>query len=611
MARTVELTDVTPAQLLLRYLALEGATTIFGIPGAAVMQLLYELRVRSDTFRYVICRQETGAGYIADGYARVSDGLGVVLVTSGPGATNALTGVVNADTCGTALLTISGEVKESVFGLAYLQEGIDCGLDVNEIYAAACAYSAVIDSPSNFATLFEQALRDARSVPRRAVHVSLPIDVSQQMIPTTTGTITVPASPANYRAAPQAADADAIETILDSLLGAERPLVMLGNGARTAMRGARRAPFAAFVEKFAIPVMTTPGAKGIFPESHPLSLRNYGIAGCRWTTAYMGGPPGGAPFDALLVIGSSLGELATTVTQPFTYSPELLPTGPFIHVDADPGVIGRAFAVDLGVVAEAGKTLDALLAAARERPVPSSAAGRKKFIAAIKDDVAPAPPPTPAPPAPPPTPVPPAPPPSPAPPPAPGTVDPIAVMTALNTALPPGSQVFFDCGNCVGWALAYLEIDPPSELHSALAMGPMGFAVGAVIGAKLALPDTPCLAICGDGAFVMHAGEVATAAQHGAGAIWVVLGDGDLKMVSQGMGEFYPGMDWTDYYASGAPDLVGLAQALGAKATLVTEASTLDGVLEAALAGAATAPQVVVVSIDPTAEPPYYVPSAL
>jgi acetolactate synthase-1/2/3 large subunit len=311
----------------------------------------------------------------------------------------------------------------------------------------------------------------------------------------------------------------------------------------------------------------------------------------------MGGLPGGAPFDALLVLGSSLGELATTVTQPFVYSQEILPTGPFVHVDANPAVIGRAFPVDLGVVAEAGATLDALFAAAENRAVPDSAATRKELIATIKRDVPPAPPPSPDPP-------------------PPGTVDPIAVMQALNQALPAASQVFFDCGNCVGWALAYLQIDPPSELHSAVAMGPMGFAVGAVVGAKLALPASPCVAICGDGAFVMHAGEVATAAQHGVGAIWVVLGDGDLKMVSQGMAEFYPGLDWTDYYASGAPDLVGLAQALGAQATLVTEATGLEPALQAALTGAASGgggaggPQVIVVTVDPTAEPPYYVPAA-
>ena len=586
-SRTVQLANVTPAQLLLRYLAMEGATTLFGVPGAAIMQILYELRVQSDTFRYVVTRQETGAAYIADGYARVSDGLGVVLVTSGPGATNALTGTVNADTCGTALLTISGEIKEMFFGMAYLQEGADLSLDVNEVYAAACAYSAMIDNSANFCTLFEQALRDARSVPRRAVHVSLPLDVSQQLMTT----VTVPAQPANYRAAPKAGpDGNTTDKVLSALLEAQQPVIMLGNGARRALRGSRSQHLTDFVEKFEIPVMTTPGAKGIFPESHRLSLRNYGLAGCRWSTSYLSGPDGGHQFDALLVIGSNLGELATTVTVPYTYSPALLPHGPFIHVDANPEVIGRTFPVDLGIVADAGATIDALLHAAKGKPVPNSAAARKRLIHEIKKDVAPAPPPPPEP--------------------TPGTVHPIALMYALNRWLPSGSQVFFDCGNCVGWSLAYLEVDPPSELHSALSMGPMGFAVGAVIGAKLALPDSPCVAICGDGAFVMHAGEVATAAQYGANAIWVVLADADLAMVSQGMGQFYPGMNWTDYYQSGAPDLAGLATSLGAKATSVTDGAALGTALTAALAGAASAPQVVVVTVDPAAEPPYYVPAA-
>ena len=585
-ARTVELANVTPAHLVLRYLAMEGATTLFGIPGAAIMQILYELRVQSDTFTYVVCRQETGAAYIADGYARVTDGLGVVLVTSGPGATNALTGTVNANYCGTALLTISGEVKEAVFGMAYLQEGIDLGLDVNEVYAAACDYSAMIDNPSNFCTLFEQALRDARSVPRRAVHISLPVDVSQTPIPS----INVPAAPSNYRAAPKAGPDEATTaTVLDALLKAQQPLILLGNGARHALRGPRLKSLTDFVDKFAIPVMTTPGAKGVFPESHQLSLRNYGLAGCRWTTSYLGGPDGGHPFDALLVIGSALGELATTVTVPQTYSPLLLPNGPFIHVDADPDVIGRAFPVDIGIVAEAGATIDALIAAADGKRVPNSAAGRKRLIKDIKKNVEPAPPPPPNP--------------------TPGTVHPIALMYALNRWLPSGAQVFFDCGNCVGWSLAYLEIDPPSELHSALAMGPMGFAVGAVIGAKLALPKSTCVAITGDGAFVMHAGEVATATQYGANAIWVVLADADLAMVSQGMGQFYPGLNWTDYYKSGAPDLVGLSKSLGAQATLVSDEAALGTALTAALAGAASAPQVVVVTVDPAAEPPYYVPA--
>lgn len=588
-ARTVTLANVTVAQLLLRYLAMEGTTTLFGIPGAAVMEVGYQIRVQSDSFRYIICRHETGAAYAADGYARVTGGLGVVLVTSGPGATNALTGTVNADSCGTPLLTISGEVAEMWFGMAYLQEGIDSGLDVDDVYRASCHYSAVIDNPMNFCTLFEQALRDARAVPGHAVHVTIPVDVSKLAL----ASVNVPAAAVNYRPSPPGGcDPSTAAEIADVLLGAQHPLIMLGNGARAAMRGPRQAAFAAFVQQYVIPVMTTPGAKGIFPEANDLSLRNYGLAGSRWATSYLVGYPDPDAFDALLVIGSDLGELATTVTVGAStmYDKELLPAGPFIHVDADPAVIGRAFPVDTGVVAEAGATIDALLAAAQGQPVPPSAAARQALIAAIKQNVAPAPPPVGNP--------------------SPGTVDPIALMQALNRGLPTGTQIFFDCGNCVGWSLAYLEVNPPSELHSALSMGPMGFAVGAVVGAKLGLPESPCVAICGDGAFVMHAGEVATASQYGLGAIWVVLADSDLTMVSQGMATFYPGMNWSDYYVSGAPDLVGLGAALGANAVLVDDAANLDAALAAALSGSASTPQVIVVKVDPVAIPPYYTPVA-
>jgi acetolactate synthase-1/2/3 large subunit len=140
-------------------------------------------------------------------------------------------------------------------------------------------------------------------------------------------------------------------------------------------------------------------------------------------------------------------------------------------------------------------------------------------------------------------------------------------------------------------------------------MGPMGFAVCAVVGAKLAAPTAACVAVVGDGALLMHGSELSTAAQHGVGAIWIVLDDGDLTMVSQGMAEFFPGLDWTDYYSLGATDIVGYATALGANAVEVTSDDALPAALAGALSGAATGkPQVVSVKVDPTAQPPYYAP---
>ena len=139
-------------------------------------------------------------------------------------------------------------------------------------------------------------------------------------------------------------------------------------------------------------------------------------------------------------------------------------------------------------------------------------------------------------------------------------------------------------------------------------MGPMGFAVAAVVGGKLAAPDAACVAVVGDGAFLMHGSEISTAADQSAGAIWIVLDDGDLTMVSQGQAEFFRTLDWTDYYKLGNNDLVGYATALGAKRGRGHGRRTRSPPrLQAAFAGAATGtPQVISVKVDPAAEPPYY-----
>jgi acetolactate synthase-1/2/3 large subunit len=186
-------------------------------------------------------------------------------------------------------------------------------------------------------------------------------------------------------------------------------------------------------------------------------------------------------------------------------------------------------------------------------------------------------------------------------------------MAVLSEALADplsGAHVFVDSGNCVGWALGHLVIDPPTELHSSLAMGPMGFAVAGVVGAKLACPDRPCVAIAGDGAMLMHGSEISTARQYGAAAIWFVLDDGDLGMVTQGMAQYFgkaePGVAWEGRYALGA-DLVPYAESLGAEAVRVNDEADLAAGLERAAKGAAEGlPQVVVVPIDRSLVPPYY-----
>lgn len=582
------LNSPTVAQLLLKYLQLEGATVLFGVPGAAVMHVLNELKLQRSTFRYIVSRHETGGAYMADGYARVSGKLGVVLVTSGPGATNALTGTMNAQAAGVPMLTLTGEVPEAYFGKGYLQEGTDAGLNVDAIYGNAAGYSAIVSSASNFQTLLEQALRDALGRPACAAHLGLPDDVAATPIPS----VRMPTAPGNYRTLSSGCDSFGVQRAFERLVAAERPLIFLGSGAARALRDAGQlAEFSAFVERFAIPVMTTPDAKGIFPESHPLSLHCFGVAFCEWTKYYMVpsllDPALAAGYDSLLVLGTQLGGFATN-----KWDPILRPQGPLVQVDLNPAVIGRVFPVDFGVVGEIGAVLDELAALSRATtPDASAVRVRRDLVARIKREKSPylvpqqrdstASPITPA-----------------------------AVMKCIGQALPAGSEIFVDAGNCVGWALHYLEIDPPTRIHSALAMGPMGFAVGAVVGAQLAAPERICLAIAGDGAFLMHGSEVSTAAAHGLGAIWVVLDNQDLGMVSQGMNMFFPDTSggWNDYYSLGHNDLAAFAQALGADAYKVQGVEDMQRSLAAAVNAARQArkPQVIVVHIDKTPMPPYY-----
>ncbi|RTL29758.1 MAG: thiamine pyrophosphate-binding protein [Burkholderiales bacterium] len=580
----------TVAQLLIDYLKAEGVDKIFGIPGGAAVWLMNELKKQSKQIDYVICRHESGAAYIADGYARVKRNLGVVLTTSGPGATNALTGAMNAQASNSPVLVITGEVPEAYYGKGYLQEGTDAKLDVHNIYLNALASSALISSPLNFQTLFQQALRNALSLPRQAVHISLPNDIAGTCVPNYPASV----KPITYRPMSAAStDAKAVDTALHDLVHAKRPLIFLGNGARDALAEPQRlTAFTEFVDRFGMAVMTTPDAKGIFPEGDALSLRNYGICGCAWPSLYMHPTDKSQQFDALMVLGSSLGELSTTVTASALYSPSLEPTEHFIQVDLNPAVIGRDFPITQGLVAEIGATLDLMCEKAHHlKPDEAKVKARKEIIKQIKHSNAPwadpagrdseaAP------------------------------VHPAAMMRVVDELVHEG-HVFIDAGNCVGWSLNNMVVNPPVRYHSALAMGPMGFAVGAVIGGKMAAPDLPSVGIVGDGAFMMHGAEISTAAQNRVGAIWIVLDDNDLAMVSQGMAQLLPpAKQWDDYYKLGQPDLAKFAEGLGARAVTIAHDQGTAAFREALKHALEDAhkhqrPNVIVARINTQVAPPY------
>lgn len=573
--------------LILTYLKMENVNHIFGIPGGGLMNFLVDLNNCENSIQYIIGRQETGTAYMADGYYRATGKIGVVVVTTGPGATNALTGVMNAQADGSAVLLITGEIDKKWDGLGYLQEGIDSSLDVHGVYKSSVGYSTTIKSGEDANTLIKMAIRNVMSTPRRAAHISLPVDVSVESVMSVT---TIPSKPEDYRSVYSGAPWHETRKAMESILKCKRPILFLGNGCREALRDEKtRKALLTFVETFAIPVITTADAKGIFPENHELSLRVYGIANCMWPYHYLTDKE--IPYDGLMVIGSQLGGLSTN-----NWNPMLIPNGkdaPFIQLDVKQTVIARSFAVTQGIIGEAGAFIRHLGAFSKEAKVNSKdVSNRKAFIKKIKSENSPFENPeiykasgSPC--------------------------TPPSAMRVLQETMPADSLLFIDAGNCVGWSVHYLEIKPPMEIFTSLSMGPMGFAVGAVVGGKIGRPDKTCICITGDGAFMMQGSEISTAKQYQIGAIWIVLNDNDLGMVTQGMEFRFKNNNWKGVYALGSPDLVKYSEGLGAEAYTVNKPEDLKEIMPQVLkrANKDGVPQVIIINIDKSLVPPYYNPN--
>jgi acetolactate synthase-1/2/3 large subunit len=579
-------TEKTVASVLLDYLALEGVDRIFGYPGTALGYVLNELRLLG-AIDYVICRHESGAAYIADTYSRLTGKLGAVLVTTGPGATNALTGAMNAQSMNSSLLVISAEVPQKYWGRAALQAGVEGPLKIVEIYRHACEYSALISSPENFEELLKQALREAMSIPHRTVHISLPENLAHQALPDAR----VPASPSNYRAIPVGAPASQVAQVLGILVDSALPLIWLGNGCRRALfPGTRAAPdeaakinarregFFAFIERFCLPVVTTGDAKGLFPESNSLSLRNYGLGGGPWPSAYVNperlNPGLNVKYDALCVLGSSLSQLATD-----SWAAEMIPDGPLIQVDADQSVIGRGYPIDLGIVAELGVFIDQLIElAAEKQPNSVRCDQRMRYMESVRNVPYPVPNPQ------------------------------ADYIKKIAEHLPADSHVLVDACTADALALMYFVVDPPMQMHNSLVQGPIGSAIAGVVGAAFAT-ERPCIAICGDGGFMMHGSEINTAAAHKLGCLWIVFQNQELGTVVQKMREVYPGRSgrtWEKLLAVGKADLVSFARGLGADAVEITSLDAIGPAVERALIQGREwrRPQVIVVPTEVYPIPP-------
>lgn len=546
-ARARPAQEPTVAWLALEYLKAEGVQAVFGIPGGPATPL-FDALYHEPGIRTIAPRHEAGAAFMALGYARATGRLGACVLTTGPGATNAVTAVAAAKSDSVPMLVLTAQVSTSAFGKGSLQDSTESGVDTVSLLRPVTKMSAMLSNPAAAGGLLRQALRAAMSGRRGPVHLSLPTDLMRRGVQPETQ------RPEQYRAFTHLFDREAVKECAERLLAAKRPAILAGHGVSL---GQAQPELLELAELLRIPVATTPKGKGAFPETHPLALRVFGMASSPWAERWLLSED----VDLVLVLGSSLHENSTQ-----GWDPRLARGRAFIQQDVDPMMLGRNFPLTLGMVGDVKTTLRELIFQLRRllargehyvradpRPLAAFKAEHAPVLdpAAMESDAAP--------------------------------IKPQRLMAELDRALPADSLVFLDVGNNTLWGTHYLTATGRNAFaHNWGEFAAMGYGVAGAVGAKLGAPGRTVVSIVGDGGFAMAGMEVSTAVTEHVPVVWIVLNDARLNAVHHGQTLQYAGRTiGTEFRRI---DVAGVAAALGAWTRRVSEPAQLAAAIEEAAA---------------------------
>jgi acetolactate synthase-1/2/3 large subunit len=511
---------MTGAEFLLKCLRDQGIGHVFLVPGGHIDPLAAELG-KDEGLRSIVAAHEEGAGFMADGYARISGRFGVCLCIGGPGAGNILPAAIAALSDRSRVLFITGDVPTTLQGRGAFQDGSMEGTRDTAFLGLVTGFSEEVELISQLPRQLAAALRAMGGVPPGPVHLSIPTDLQTAELPTDTMFPT----PSAERARPVdlAALTRAAENILAS---AGKVAVLAGRGCVASNAGEA---LRAFAEKYETPVATTFAAKGVLPYDHRLCLGMFGYAGTnRAITALLGGD-----LDVLLVLGSSM-----NLRDTLFWSRELAARTQIIQLDIDPTMLGRDYPVPHTIVGDCQQTLLQLtgFASGPLRRLAESAPARAKWAAGLKalpphfeganlaSDATP--------------------------------IHPARLIGEMRRALPRETILFVDSGAHRAFAGHYWESYGPGGVCSATNLGPMGWAIPAAIGGKLARPDAPVAVITGDGCMRMHGMEIATAARYRVPVIFVVSNNSALgnvylraRKANAGAAEMtrLPNIDWAAF----------------------------------------------------------------
>jgi tartronate-semialdehyde synthase len=527
------------AEVVVRILEDEGIEVAFGIPGAAINPV-YEFLQKSKIKHY-IARHEEGALHAADGYFRVSGKLALAICTSGPGATNFVTGLYTAHADSIPLIAITGNANVSSF----TKEAFQC-VDIATIAKTVSKATWCITNPADVPKIMREAFRTACSGRPGPVLIDLPLDVQMAEIDY---------DPGNDGPLPWTRpepEPKAISQAMDLIVESKAPLMILGGGV---ILSDATAEFRELAEYLQIPVIMTYMGKGGLPYEHPLNAGHAGIQ--------VGQPIGNKTFlesDLVIGVGCRFTDRHTGKLDVYRGSRK------FIHIDIEPHQIGNVLPAEMGIVSDAKSALVALLEEAKERgyhPAPSERVKqlpetRAKLHRPMELDEVP--------------------------------IRPHRVFQELNKFFPPNTIFTAGCGITQIWSGQLQDIELPRRYIPSGGAGTLGYELPAAIGAKVACPNDPCVVVVGDAGFLFMVEELAMAGQHDLPVIVVVVNNGYLGLIRQNQKYAY-GYEYgvsLQYSTKGNkdqiyPDNVKLVEAFGGKGERIFEPKDLSAAFDRAM----------------------------
>jgi acetolactate synthase-1/2/3 large subunit len=538
----------TGADAIVRALEREAVAVCFGMPGGAILPL-YDALARGTTVRHVLARHEQGAGHMAQGYARASGRPGVVIATSGPGATNLVTPIADARMDSTPLVCITGQVRQHLIGTDAFQE-----CDIVRVTQPLVKRAWQVLDASELAATLHEAFRVATSGRPGPVLVDVPRDVQEQSCDDTAE------PPANGAEPVGAVDGRALGDALLLLDAADAPVIYAGGGV---VNAGAAAELRLLAERLGAPVVTTLMGKGAFPESHPLFAGHPGMHGHKYANWALN------RADLIVAAGVRFDDRVTGRLDAFA------PGARVVHLDVDPREVGKLRHADAGLVGDLRAGLRALAGAPAVR-----GPARRAWRARVDDWKASFPlrvPETRA----------------------SGEPSPQALVRELQRLLASRDVIYTTgVGQHQMFAMQHLKLEQPRRFITSGGLATMGFGLPAAIGASTARPGTTVVCIDGDGSFQMTSQELATAVRERLPVIVVVVDNGSLGMVEQWQRMFYAGRLSHVELAPAAPDYAALARAYGAFGASVTTLAELRPALMTALASGG--PALLHVRVDET-----------